>query len=69
MSASKVPLVTENNGRFSVALGPGSRLTWWFVKHGDKEHCVVCLDVPDAVKEWTTIDRLRDLIRFPVMRQ
>jgi hypothetical protein len=69
MSASRVPIVTEDNGRFSVCLAPGSRLTWLFVKHGDKEHCVVCLDVPDVVKEWTIVDRLRDLIRFPVVRQ
>jgi hypothetical protein len=69
MSASRVPTVIEQNGRFSIAIAPNVRICWWFTVHPDRRlRCSVKIDVPRTLKsyELIDIDARTDIISFPV---
>jgi hypothetical protein len=52
MSASRVPTVSERNGFYSVSIAAGTTLRWHFKQHDGRLHCVVKIDLPDALKRY-----------------
>jgi hypothetical protein len=67
MSASKLPVVTEQNGQFAIAIAPNTVLRWHFKLHDGRLHCVVKIDLPDTLKHYEiNVDGEHDQISFPL---
>ena len=69
MSASRVPTVMEQNGRFSIAIAPDVRICWWFAVDPDRRlRCSVKIDVPRTLMSYELVDinERTDIISFPV---
>jgi hypothetical protein len=57
LSASRVPSVIEQNGRYSVAIAPYVRICWWFTVDPDRRlRCSVKIDVPRTLKSYELVD-------------
>ena len=68
MSASKVPVVTECNGQFSVVVAPNTVLRWFFKLHDGRLHCIVKIELPEGLKRYEiNVDAERDLISLPLV--
>ena len=68
MSASKLPVVTEQNGQFAITIAPNTVLRWWFKLRDGHIHCFVKVDLPDVLKRYeVNVDGEQDLISFPLV--
>jgi hypothetical protein len=68
MSASKLPVVSEQNGHFAITIAPNTVLRWWFELRNSRIHCIIKVDLPDGLKRYEVhVDGEQDLISFPLV--